>query len=289
MLIGDHVGLKLQFTGPANAQVFWPFIPDTILGNIQVIGRGKIDSVAGKKAGDPLQLTQEFNITCYDSGFYTIPGIDFKYRVPPDTSLLTLNSSLLTLMVHTLKVDTTQAIKPIKGPLQVPITLREMIPWILLALGVIILILGLIWYLKKRKKNEPIFQLKPRVKLQPYELALQELEKLRTKKLWQQGKVKEYHTELTDVLRKYIEERFFVPALESTTFEIVEGLTEKGNCQKASVDKLNELLVRADMVKFAKGLPTVSENDQSLSGAIEFVNETTGADGGGLLRPSASQ
>ena len=111
---------------------------------------------------------------------------------------------MLLLAVHTVKVDTTQAIKPIKGPLNVPITFKEVLPFILATLIVIGMIISLVWYLKKRKKQEPVFRLKPRVVLQPHEKALQELEKLRVKKLWQEGKIKEYHSELTEILRKYI-------------------------------------------------------------------------------------
>ena len=68
MLIGDHVGLTLKYTGPANSQVLWPFIPDTVLGNITVIGRGKIDTVFASDKSS-VTYTQEVNLTCFDSGF----------------------------------------------------------------------------------------------------------------------------------------------------------------------------------------------------------------------------
>ena len=271
MLIGDHVGLKIQFSGPANAHVIWPVIPDTILGKIQVIGRGKIDTLSRTPV---LVLEQSLNLTCYDSGFYAIPQIPVKYRIPPDTSFLFLHSSFLTLIVHTVKVDTTQAIKPIKGPLKIPFTFREMLPWILLGLVSLVLAAGLIWYLKKRKKNEPVFQIRPRVKLHPYELALQELEKLRVKKLWQNGKGKEYHTGLTDILRIYIEARFLVPAMEQTSAEILHSLIDKPGLPRPVWDKLGAILMLADMVKFAKAQPTAGENDGSLETAISFVTET---------------
>ena len=80
-----------------------------------------------------------------------------------------------------------------------------MLPWILLGLGAILLILFIAWYIVKRKKQQPILQFKPKIVLLPHETALQELEKLRIKKLWQSGKIKEYHSELTEILRKYIE------------------------------------------------------------------------------------
>ncbi len=274
MLIGDHVGLTLKFTGPPKSQVLWPFMPDTILKSITVIGRGKIDTVyaADKKS---VTYSQQLNLTCYDSGFYTVPSIPFRYRIMPDTTVTVAQSSMMLLAVHTVKVDTTQAIKPIIGPLKVPITFREMLPWILAALAIILLIAAVIWYLNKRRKREPVFTLKPKVVLLPHETALQDIEKLRLKKLWQAGRIKEYHSELTEILRRYIEDRFQVPALEQTSGEITMSLMNNPGCPRPVLDKLGNLLIMADMVKFAKVQPLAMENEKSLNDGIEFVNETT--------------
>jgi len=271
MLIGDHIGLTISFTGPVETQVLWPFIPDTILDNIQVIGRGKIDTTISPDK-QTATYKQFFNLTCFDSGFYNIPSVPFRYRSLPDTNQQMTLTGQMMLAVHTVPVDTTKSIKPIKGPMKIPITFREMIPWILLGLGTIALVLAIIWYLRKRKKNEPIFRLRPKVVLLPHERALQELEKLRVKKLWQGGKVKEYYTELTDILRVYIEGRFIVPALEQTTSEIMDSLKEKHEIQKDSLEKLFRILVTADMVKFAKAKPLPGENEASLESGIDFVN-----------------
>jgi hypothetical protein len=270
MLIGDHVGLTISFTGPAKAQVLWPFIPDTILGNIQVIGRGKIDTAFST---DKLTATykQFLNLTCYDSGFYNIPSIPFRFRNLPDTNQNMALSDQLMLAVHTLPVDTTKAIKPIKGIMKIPISFREMLPWILAGLALVAIILGVIWYIRKRRKNEPVFRLKPRVVLSPQEKALQELEKLRVKKLWQSGKLKEYYTELTDILRVYIEDNFRVPAMEQTTSEIMDTLAALNEINQEPLSMLNQILSLADMVKFARGHPLPSENDQSLELGISFI------------------
>ncbi len=274
MLIGDHVGLTLKFTGPANSQVLWPLIPDSILGSISVIGRGKVDTLfsADKKK---VTYSQQLNITCYDSGFYTIPSVPFKYKTLPDTSTLLVGSTMMLLAVHTVRVDTTQAIKPIIGPLKVPLSFREMLPWILIALAIVALIVIAIWYFKKRRKKEPIFTLKPKVVLLPHELALRDIEKLRIRKLWQAGKVKEYHSELTEILRRYIEDRFQVPALEQTTAEITDSLVSHSGCGEQPLGKLGRLLTLADMVKFAKAQPLAVENEKCLNDGIEFVHETT--------------
>jgi hypothetical protein len=273
MLIGDHVGLTLKYTGPAKSQVLWPFVPDTILGSITVIGRGKIDTTftADKKS---VTYSQQLNITSYDSGFYTIPGIPFKYRLLPDTASAIASTNMTLLAVHTVKVDTTQAIKPIIGPMKVPISFLEMLPWIIGCLVIVLIVIAVIWYLNKRRKNQPVFSLKPAIVLPPHELALLEIEKLRVKKLWQAGKVKEYHSELTEILRRYIEGRFQVPALEQTSAEITSDLRNNAACSPQELDKLGKLLVMADMVKFAKSQPLAAENEKCLLDGIEFVNHT---------------
>jgi len=121
-------------------------------------------------------FSQMLNITCYDSGFYTIPSIPFNYRLLPDTSRQWSPHHAIAA-VHTVKVDTT-AIKPIID-LEDPITFRELLPGYWLP-SVIILVIAAIWYFTKRKRKEPIFQLKQRLCCS-HTSGLMEFEKLRVK------------------------------------------------------------------------------------------------------------
>ncbi|MGA3013579.1 MAG: hypothetical protein ABSD71_06050 [Bacteroidales bacterium] len=273
ILIGDQVDLSLGFSFPNGTQVIWPTIQDTILGNIQVIYRSKIDTSfsADKKT---VQLTQKLKLTCFDSGFYTIPPIRFLYRNLPDTTIRSEQTEIQVLTVHTLAVDTTQAIKPIKGPVKIGFSLMDYLPWIIAGLLFFGIAGFLIFYYFKRKKGEPIFVLRPAVKYQPHELALMELEKLRVKKLWQAGKIKDYHTELTEIIRTYIEDRFHLMAMESTTGEILEDIENKTLVLKEYREILDKTLSMADLVKFAKYLPLPEEHEKSLDYAIDFINKT---------------
>ncbi len=273
ILIGDQVEMDLRFSVPKGTQVIWPTIQDTILGNIRVIGRTKIDTTwaADKQS---LQMSQSLKLTCFDSGFYTIPPIHFFYRNLPDTTMRSEATGIQVLTVHTLAVDTTQAIKPIKGPVKVGISILDYLGWIITGFLFIAIAAFLTWYYFKRKRGEPIFVLRPAVKYQPHEWALMELEKLRAKKIWQSGKIKDYHTGLTDILRKYIEDRFHLMAMESTTGEILDDLEEKTRIEKGSREILSRILTMADLVKFAKYLPLPDEHEQNMEYAVEFVNKT---------------
>ena len=273
MLIGDQVKLDITFSYPLNTMVSWPKIPDTILQSIQIINRSKIDtSVSPDKK--TLTLHQNFLITSFDSGFYTIPPIRFFYRELPDTTIGIAQTETLLLSVHTLAVDTTKVFKPIKGPLTVPLTFREILPWLLLAVLVVLIILAILFYLKKRKNAEPVFKIRSEVQLLPHEIALSELEKLRIKKLWQGGRIKEYHSDLTDILRTYLENRFSIMALEMTSQEIIDNIRSQNTMHNDSVGKLNHILSMADLVKFAKMQPLPVENDLSMDNAVAFVQET---------------
>jgi hypothetical protein len=272
MLIGDQTRLHIGIIVPAKSLVTWPVIGDTILGHIRVLNRTKIDSVISPDKRT-LKLSQSFLLTTFDSGFYAIPPVRFSIQEPPDTTKLTRQSDPVFLNVHTVHVDTTLAIKPIKGPIKIPISFREMLPWIIATVLVIAVIYLIFYWLKKRKKAEPVFRIKSRI-IPPHETALEELEKLRIKKLWQSGKIKEYHTELTEIIRKYIEGRFGIMAMEMTSDEIMDALSDSSVIQQRVLENLVRIFSLADLVKFAKAQPLPSEHDLSLELAVTFVKDT---------------
>ena len=115
-------------------------------------------------------------------------------------------------------------------------------------------------------------------------MALEKLDAIKIAKIWQKGQVKEYHTDLTDVVREYIGRRFDVHSTEKTSDETLKEikpiLLAKGEGLEANVDgkelyeNLRTMLQLADLVKFAKWSTTPDENEKALTTAYEFVNET---------------
>ena len=267
IMIGDWLKVHLEVEHPANIPVKWPSISDSMQG-IEVLQR---DSVISKPSGSNVVESLNLTITGFDSGAYVIPPLSFEYSTPGDTVKKSAETSPIPVFIHTLAVDTTKDIKDIKPPLSLSIALAEILPY---AIGTIIiaLIFAACYYIiKRRSRGEPIIPEAP--KRPAHEVALDALRSLESEHVWQRGLVKQYYSQLTDILRTYIEGRYGVMAMEMTTDEIMESHQVKGLTREVK-DPLNELLVRADFVKFAKFQPTPQENEKGIAMAQMFVEQT---------------
>jgi len=270
--LGEQVQLKLDVTLPKAAKISWPVFSDSIFSPVEIVKAGKVDTIETSR-NTYLQYKQLITITSFDSGYQTIPPIEFQYQVPGDTTLLTAMTDSLFLHVRTVEVDTTRAIRDIKAPMSAPLTLQELWP-LFAGIAIIGLVAGFIWYyLWRRKLNKPLFPIIRKPQLPPWQVAIESLNLLESKKLWQEGRVKEYYTELTDVLRLYLENQHNIPAMEMISADIVESL-DQDDILKLFKDKIWQVLQLADLVKFAKEMPLPSEHHLSLSNARSFILET---------------
>ncbi|MFP4471177.1 MAG: hypothetical protein ACLFPE_10860 [Bacteroidales bacterium] len=270
ILVGDQVDLKLNLRLPDNYHFHWPQFGDTLTGGLEIVRRTPVDT--GRIDG-LLNVRQVLTVTAFDSGYYVIPPVNFRYGTDPAALTEETETEPYLLNVFTMEVDTTQAIRPIKGPISVGYSFAEIWPWIMLAILAIGVIILVIYFYRQRKKQKPFVFIKPKPKLPPHETALQELEKLKKEKLWQQGKIKEYHTRVAGIVREYIEEQFRVPAVEMTTWDTMQSV-QKLNLKEHDKNMLRWLLETADLVKFAKARPLPGEHEKSMEYATEFVRNT---------------
>ena len=268
MLIGDHLFLNIELAHDQKTQVAWPNLLDT-LGGFEILGKTDIDTVSDE--GGMTQL-QQLTLTAFDSGTYRIPPIVFAYGSPGDSLSERANTRSILIEVGTVAVDTTQAIKPIKDPLKAPITLKEVMPWVILTALLGLIAFGIYWFFFRKKPVQFIEAPKP-PPVPAHELAMRKLAKLEADKLWQQGDVKPYYVALTGILREYLEGRYKVPALESTTDEIMSFMASK-TLSEQNILKLKDLLQRADLAKFAKFKPEPKYHMEGMEFAREFVKST---------------
>lgn len=270
ILIGDQVEWTLDFQlAPGEAVSISKPGAEPVPG-VEALGEMALDTLADKKG--TLSLRGRIILTSFDSGSYVLPPL-YVLMARADGSIDTLEYTGPRLAVNTIPIDTaTFQPHDIKGQIRYPVTFREVIPWVGLALLVAALIWLLVRWIRLRRQNRDFFG-KPVVKDPPHIVALRSLEKTRAQKLWQAGKQKQFYTQVTDALRQYIADRFDVAALEQTSAEMFRDLQDK-DIEPELKEKLKDLFTTADFVKFAKHTASDQENENAIPTAIRFVNET---------------
>ena len=272
LFIGDQTDLHLRATCEVGEQVTMPVIAEELIPGIEIVDRTIVDTT--QLNDGRVQYNQYLTLTSFEDSLFYIEPLPFVCG--NDT---TWTESLMLNVVQPFEIDSTDmAITDIKGIYRAPIWWWGIFRWVLLALAIAGVGVGgyyLITYLKSRCRNKQEKEL-PIIPLRPAEeVALEKLDLIREQKIWQQGQVKEYHTQLTDVVREYIARRFDVSSTEQTSDETLRAMRPLLNQQKDLYEQLRKMLSLADLVKFAKWTATPDENEISLRNAYTFVKETT--------------
>jgi len=253
ILIGDHITFTIE--GEIDKDSEWPIFTDSI-GNLELLSVSEIDSTPTENGW---KLKQDFILTQWDSGFYHIPSISVGNE----------KTTAFVVTVNTINLEEDSEAKDIKGPIDAPVTFSEVLPYLLGAIIIGLLIYLLLRYLKREKKIE-IITPKAEVVLPPFVIALSQLEELKIKKKWQSGEIKAYYSDLSEIVRTYIENGLHTPAMEMLTDDIIDILKSR----KIDTAQLSILLNTADMAKFAKAQPTSAENELAITFAFEFIHQT---------------
>jgi hypothetical protein len=261
ILIGEQIIFKIECVD-IDKTINWPLFNDTIVDGVEIISKSEIDTISNSNTDKKTySFSQEYLITSWDSGAYYIAPIK-------------LNSSLSTegLLLNVMSVSTDQnsEIKDIKEPLDAEYEFKDFLKWIILLLTIILIVYLLKKYVfnKKEKVEKKIIE-----EIVPAHItALKELNNIEKKELWQSGKIKQYHSGISEILRKYMEHRFKFIALELTTDEILSNI--ENTISREEHVGLKQVLQRADLAKFAKSKPNEEENKQSMELAKRFVDKT---------------
>lgn len=269
VMLGDQTNLHLEATCPEGQRIEMPLFGEELIPGIEIVKRSGVDTLT--KNGQTT-ISQDLMLTSFeDSLFYVAPiafpaGEDTFY-----TEALTLN------FIQPFEIDTALAITDIKDIQKAPIWIWGIVRWILLGILIAALAVGAYFgwkWLKNRQKPEAEI-IEPELLRPAEEVALEKLDEIRQDKIWQEGRTKEYHTELTDVIREYIGRRFMIQSSEKTSDETLRALQPVMTEQKELFGSLKQMLQLADLVKFAKWTATPDENERSLRTAYDFVHDTT--------------
>jgi low affinity Fe/Cu permease len=252
ILIGEQINFSIS--NAISETEVWPTYEEFLVEGIEIIKEGKLDTTGNI-------ISQNFIITAWDSGSYYIPPISFS---------ATSKTQGVLLNVQTVILEDGAELKDIKQPMEAPIGWSDIWPWLV---GIIVLAL-IIFLLKKYvfNKKETVKIEKPKVIIPADITAIEQLTKLDKAEVWQAGNIKQYHTELSEIIRRYTEDRFNFIALELATDEIISELKSKVNNEQLA--SITILLQRADLAKFAKSKPDEDENKESMQLAKHFVGQT---------------
>ena len=245
--IGEQIDYQISVEDAENGVIFPKLLLDS-LGKIEVVESLNIDTLKNR-------LIKKYKLTSFDSGRYVIPKQPiYIWSQPYYTNSILIN-------VATVAVDTTkQKMYPIKAIQNEPYTFDDFKSYLWWFLGILLLLVLILYFVLRKKKTLEEIE----ARIPPYQLALNRLKILDEKQLWQKNKIKKYYVELTDIVRSYIERELSIPALESTTDELMETISDFNsssslNIPDETIKKLQKLLKEADLVKFAKHKPLANE------------------------------
>jgi len=250
IFIGQQTEIKIS--NKIKNSEFWPNFKDTLVKGLEIV-QSDFDTLAE-------EIIQKIIITSWDTGSYYIPPIKFS---------ATSKSNALFINVLSLDIDVNSELKDIKGPLDDSVGWNDIWPWLVLAL---IILLSIFTYKKYFNKKKKTLVVKKKILTPAHVVALNALKKLENKKLINKKDIKEYYSSISEIIRRYIENRFNFPALELTTYEILVVI--KDNIKKEESKSLKNILEISDLVKFAKKIPDQNESIKTLDLAADFIKKT---------------
>jgi hypothetical protein len=256
--IGSWIDVNVQGTFGDAVESIDPVVKDS-LGPFEVL----------KVERDGIEPRWLIRLTTIDSGQAFLPPVEFGYKVKNDTNTRKAFTNSLLLNIAGVKVDTSGEIRDIKPPMSAPWLFEDFLPY-LIALVILTAIAGGYYYYWRKKKLKKGLLADVKVVIPPHREALTALRMLEERKLWQQGLVKEYYSEVTEIIRRFFERRWNVIALELTSEEI---LIQMKNVPESLIvwKEMESFFLTADLVKFAKYQPSPEEHGDEMRIAYEIV------------------
>ncbi len=269
IVIGGQTALTFEINQLPGNKVQTPIFADTIIGGIEIVEPLKQDTT--KADNGNILVKQRYVVTSFEDSLLYIPPYPFVLN--GDT---VWSKSLSLKVVQPFQIDTTSnQIADIKTVMEPPFNWKAIVRIALIVLLILIVCILIFFVVRRLIQKKPIFESStPEPQLPPHVIALTQLDRIRNEKAWQHNRTKQFHTEITDTLRVYIENVYNVPCMEMTSEEILSNLNHLKFENKNVFSALVQILKLADLVKFAKWDATPDEHELSLTNAYLFVNET---------------
>jgi hypothetical protein len=267
ILIGEQLQYSVEASFPTNAyNIGWFNVPDSF-SHFEVVNRGKIDSI---ESNGILTCRQTLTLTSFDSGINTIPALAINFDPLADDSTIHLFTDSIPINVSFSPLDSTQTFHDIKSIIEV----KDEVPWLIwagaaaLIILLVVLVVYLVKYFKRRKKPASVFN----SKLSPFDEAMQSLDALQKEQLLYKGDVKQFHTRLIDIFKRYLSRKMQKNILNLTSSEVLLSLNDT-LLSKADTFLIAGSLRMTDAVKFAKYFPPTSESESALINTKKVIEQ----------------
>ncbi|HPG39790.1 MAG TPA: BatD family protein [bacterium] len=225
-----------------------------------------------QKEGKIISQTN-YLLSTFDTGEFAIPELQIGYTTTTDSTVRFIKTEPLTITVQSLNPEEKGDIRDIKAPLTPPREYRQYIITGLILLAVVAAVVVLIYYLRRRRQGKALLPTRQKPPRPVHETALEELQELAQSDLLATGQIKEYYIRLSDIIRRYIEGRFFIYAPEMTTSQLLDKMRDE-RIETQYIDMTGEFLSSCDLVKFAKYVPEPAETNIITQLAFDFVEQT---------------
>ena len=267
--IGDLVKYSIVVKRNPDVKVQMPS-PGANLGLFEIRDYNTID--ARKENGQIVEQT-DYIISTFETGEFEIPSLIIPYTLAGDITVHELQTASEKIIVESLKPSEEGDIRDIKMPLEIPRNYRQLI--FIIVVSVLVIAIGILafFFFKRRREGKSLIPRRVKPPRPPHEVALEDLEELVASELLANGKVKKYYVTISEIIRRYIEGRFFLVAIEMTTIQLLNNM-QQASIESEIIKMAEEFLESCDLVKFAKYIPTSEENENVTQIAFNLVNHT---------------
>ena len=243
--------------------------PGINLGGFEIRDYNVLDPV---EIDNIIERKVEYIIAAYDTGIYSIPPTGVLYMAN-DFVQNVLMTDEVTIRVKSILTGDMEDIIEIKDPLELVRNWNTII--LLVAVGLVLTVFGILGFLyyRQKKRGKSLFEWKKEPEPPAHEEAIASLDKLRESSLLADGSIKEYYVQLSDIVRLYLQKRYFKPVMEMTTTQSKAALAEE-NIGEEALPIIELLLDDCDLVKFAKYLPAETVHEEVLQSGYDIVNLT---------------
>jgi len=267
--IGDVITYSVIITHDADVQLEQPS-PGKNLGQFEIRG---YQVAPPKPVHGQIVSRTDYQISTFDVGEFDIPSLRVYYRTAQDTTRRHLRTEVITITVASLNPNEKGDIRDIKPPMTPPRDLKR----IVLAICAVVILLSLLglgwWYYRRRKQGQPLLPMRDKPRRPAHEIALEALAELEAGDWLAGGRIKDYYVAVSEIVRRYISDRYFIDAMEMTTSHLLDRLLEQ-QLEQEPQTLLQSLLRMSDLVKFAKYIPEPDEQRQAVPQARAFVQAT---------------